>query len=203
MASTAGPADEEDLFIPPLMTSGLPPPLPPMVMAPPPAVAQRESGEALLLGEMQPPPTARFGRGCVVHGDMTRFTFEDYVVVGAGAILRPPLLTFLNQNSAQCHPSVRYGAFTVIGEGSVCEASQVGTFVRVDEDCVIGQGAVIADGVWVRRQSVVPPESILAPYTVYEGCPAVPVGRVSEDAHRLLHMEYVREYMDGYCCPSS
>lgn len=152
---------------------------------------------AVYIGSGLPPPDAavRIGDGAVVSGNMTQLSFQGYTVIGRRAVVRPPLRSTMNAPVAQCPEALAIGAFTTIGAEAVCEAAGIGRFVRVDARAVVECGARVPDGVWVRAGSWVPPEAVLAPFTVYAGCPAAPLGRLDPDACRLAQMEHVRNLL--------
>lgn len=128
-----------------------------------------------------------------MQGDFTQYVIGDYTVVMGGAVLRPPLRTYLNQSVAQSCSSVEVGSFSYVGCESVCDCEGIGNFVRVEERCVVSGGMKIPDGVWLKAGTWVPPDAVLSPYTVYGGCPAVATARLPADAYRLLQMEFLRE----------
>ncbi|CCW61730.1 unnamed protein product [Phytomonas sp. EM1] len=155
-----------------------------------------EEGSPIMFGDLGSSVTHHFAPFSVVYGDAARLKLQSYVVVQRGAIVRPPLRPLVNQLVAQSVASVDIGYFTIIGEKTVCEAAEVGNFVRIDAQCVIGSRVRIPDGVWIRPRSWIPPDAVLAPYTVYEGSPAMSLGRIDYDAYRLGQMEFIRECVD-------
>ncbi|CCW67974.1 unnamed protein product [Phytomonas sp. Hart1] len=176
--------------IPLLLTSGAPNPLPHCVFD---RSAVNKEGTPILFGDVGSSTTHNFAPCCVIYGDAARLKLQSYIVVQRGAIIRPPLHPLVNQQVAQSVALVNIGCFTIIGVKSVCEAAEIGNFVRIDEQCVIGSRVRIPDGVWIRPRSWIPPDAVLTPYTIYEGSPAVSLGRIGYDAYRLQQMEFIRE----------
>lgn len=188
----------QDDSIPLLMTSGTP--YPSSTFASPTEKREVSSSAqpSLVLGEVSlPPNTCRVGEGAIINGHMSHIHFQDFIVVEQGAVVRPPLRSAMSSAIAQCPLTESIGAFTVLGAGSVCEAAAVGKYVRMDRHCVVGCGAQIADGVWLKESSWVPPEAVLAPYTVYGGCPATSMGKLNPEAYKLMQMEYVRSLLSS------
>ncbi|KEG09697.1 trimeric LpxA-like protein [Trypanosoma grayi] len=138
----------------------------------------------------------------VVRGDITTVTFGEAVILCEGCVLRPPLRALLNRSVAESTP-VTMGSTTVIGRRAVCEAHSVGSYVLVEDDCVIGEWVEIPDGVWLRSGSVVPPGMRLAPYVVYEGRPAHAVATVDAELHQISMEERVRDVFSLLSAPSS
>ena len=64
----------------------------------------------------------------------------------------------------------------VVGRASTVEASKIGADCKIGANCKIGARAVLRDGVVLLEGSVVRADSVLAPFCVYGGSPAVLVG---------------------------
>lgn len=128
----------------------------------------------------------------VVHAELAVFNVGAFSVISAGAVLRPPLRLYANQNTAYPEARVAIGSFVYVGPQVVCEAAAVGHMVRIDEQCVVSAGAQLPDGVWLLPRTWVPPEATLSPYTVYSGVPAAPISKLNAQPHQLMHMEFMR-----------
>lgn len=152
---------------------------------------------ALMLGTVDVRAPALLGRNCVLSGNLVPYRVQAYVVIEAGVIMRPELRTVVNRSVAvptdvEC---VVVHSFTSIGYQTVCEATSVSSFVRMEPRCVVHAGAALPEGVWLREGAVVLSEMVLQPYTMYSGCPAAPCARLARDAYRLMQMEHVRRKM--------
>lgn len=91
--------------------------------------------------------------------------------------------------------SIPVGSYTFIGPRVVCEASKIESFVFIAEEAVIGPLVEIMEGACVTAGSVVPGETVLAPYTVYDGRPVIPRGTMNATAHQQVQRELLRRLM--------
>jgi len=83
------------------------------------------------------------------------------------------------------------GSHVVFGRDCVVEASSVGSFVRVGDGCVFGANCVVKDCVWLMPGCLLPPGTIVAPFSIMSGAPAQRVGELPESAAEefRLHAE--------------
>lgn len=91
--------------------------------------------------------------------------------------------------------SIPVGSYTFIGPRVVCEASKIESFVFIAEGAVIGPLVEIMEGACVTAGSVVPPETVLAPYTVYDGRPVIPRGTINATVHQQVQRELLRRLL--------
>ncbi|KPI88720.1 hypothetical protein ABL78_2180 [Leptomonas seymouri] len=131
--------------------------------------------------------------GTILHTELASFDIGAFTIIRRGAVFRPPVCVYVNQSAAGAQPSVKIGAFVYVGPRVVCEAAEIGQLVRMDEECVVAGGARIPDGVWLRPKTYVPPDAVLAPYTMYRGIPACPVEKLNAHVFQSLHLEFLRE----------
>lgn len=187
--------------IPPLMASGVPSPLTSVAEN---CFCERDgthdsqeygavASPSSLLYYTSIPSTVRIGDRCVLHNDLAELSIGEYSILANEVVLRPSIRIYVNRSTASAAPNISIGAFTYLGEGTVCEALEVGKMVRVDAQCIIGSGARLGDGVWLKPRTWIPPDVSLCPYTVYEGAPAVPVGKLNSYTYRLMHLEFLRQ----------
>lgn len=125
-------------------------------------------------------------RGCVVcqdailRGDISRIQLGKYVLVGSGAVIRPPMMAM--RHGMEPPPLVTVGDYGYIGADSVVESSSVGSCVVIERDCILGARSTVCDGVWLLTKSVVPPDATLTTFGVYGGNPATLVGQLHPEA---------------------
>lgn len=87
---------------------------------------------------------------------------------------------------------VSIGSHTFVGKGAVSEAVRLEDYVFIAPRAVLGAQVEAREGACVTAGSVIPAESILAPYTVYDGVPAVPRGKLEPVSHRQIMCELLR-----------
>ncbi|KAH9579768.1 hypothetical protein LSM04_001076 [Trypanosoma melophagium] len=138
----------------------------------------------------------------VVRGDIAEITLGDTVILREKSVLRPPLRSVLNRNVAESTP-VTVGSMTLIGRRVFSEAKSVGSFVLIEDECVISEWVEVPDGVWLLSGSIVPSGVRLAPYVVYEGRPARPIANVDAELHQIFMTERVNEVFSALMALSS
>ncbi|RNF05254.1 trimeric LpxA-like protein [Trypanosoma rangeli] len=138
----------------------------------------------------------------VVRGDIDFVALAEAVILREQCVVRPPLRSLLNLTVAESSP-MTIGSATMIGRRTVCEAKSVGSYVHVEDDCVIGEWTEVPDGVWLRAGCVVPAGLRLAPYVVYEGRPARPVASLDAELHQLFMKDRVYEVFTASLEPAS
>lgn len=147
-----------------------------VVLRPPPFLAVTRSGGVMLSSPLSGPPPPSRG---------TTTTGLGSTMNGAAAAASP-----------LWSASIPIGSYTFIGPRVVCEASKIDSYVFIGEEAVIGPLVEIMEGACVTAGSVVPGEAVLAPFTVYEGRPAVPRGTIHATAHRDLQKELLRRLLE-------
>ncbi|RNF16676.1 trimeric LpxA-like protein [Trypanosoma conorhini] len=205
------PHSATDAYIPILMTSGTPCVLTSTSFPEPLRDTSSElgcessvrwvHGKAQLLGDVRVSGFLLAEAMVVVRGDIASVSLADAVILRAGCVVRPPLRPLLNLTVAESSP-VTIGSATMLGKRTVCEATSVGSYVHVEDDCVIGEWAEVPDGVWLRSGCVVPAGLRLAPYAVYEGRPARPVASLDAELHQLFMRDRVYEVFSVTSDPS-
>ena len=122
-------------------------------------------------------------RGCVVSGKDGRLSLGARVNVGVGCVMYASTRLEIGADTmlaAQCY--IGGGRYTVYGRTDVPIAEQPAPRrgVVIEEDCWLGAGVVVVDGVRIGRGSVVGAGAVVtqdvAPYSVVAGVPARPVG---------------------------
>lgn len=190
--------------IPPLMTSGSLSPLPPTCPAATTSGARADRGANHLspaltssyddvASAVQDAHHSIIARSAVVHSDLAAFDIGAFSIIRGGAVVRPPIRVYVNQPTAGAQACVKVGPFAYVGPQVVCEAAEVGPFVRIEEQCVVAAGARVPEGVWLLPGTFVPPDAALAPYTVYAGVPACTVRKLNARAFQVQHLEFLRE----------
>ncbi|EPQ29998.1 uncharacterized protein PFL1_02671 [Pseudozyma flocculosa PF-1] len=100
-----------------------------------------------------------------------------YCLLDEGCVIRPPYKTYRGQFS---YYPLKMGDHVSIGANSVVEAAALGSHVEVGANCVIGRFVMIKDCVRILDNSVVAPNTVIPPYSIYGGSPAKLVGELPE-----------------------
>jgi dynactin-5 len=86
------------------------------------------------------------------------------VFIHDDVVLRPPW-------QKTKHSVLRINDYVLIQKGSIVEASSIGSYVIIGENCVIGNGSVIKDCVRILDDSYVAPNTVIRPFAIYGGNP--------------------------------
>ncbi|KAJ3009968.1 hypothetical protein HKX48_007649 [Thoreauomyces humboldtii] len=133
-------------------------------------------------------------RDCMVRGDLRRTGTGHAVVVAIGrycflgerSVIRPPYKTY--KGVFNYYP-MKIADHVYIGEGAVVEAAQVGSYVHIGRDAVIGRFAVIKDCCRILDGAVVPPNTVVPSFSVYGGAPAKLVDELPESTQELFEAQ--------------
>eukprot|EP00123_Amoebidium_parasiticum_P021356 comp6591_c0_seq1/m.2365 comp6591_c0_seq1/g.2365 ORF comp6591_c0_seq1/g.2365 comp6591_c0_seq1/m.2365 type:complete len:180 (-) comp6591_c0_seq1:77-616(-) len=106
---------------------------------------------------------------CILRGDLAVIKMGRSCILKEGAIIRPPYKRFRNEMKFF---AMQIGDCVMIGEGSVVSAAQIGSYVEIGKNCVIGRRAVLKDCCRIADNSFVPPDTVVAPFSNFEGSPA-------------------------------
>ena len=61
----------------------------------------------------------------------------------------------------------KIGDYVSIGEDSIIQAAQIGSFCEIGKGCVIGAFTIIKDNCKILDGTVIPPCSVIAPFSVW------------------------------------
>ena len=135
------------------------------------------------------------GKSSVVRGDVAKVTLGQGVFIEDSVIIKPPLR--VTDKLAAEGIAVMVGNYVFFGIRTICEAMSVGNFVIIEADCTIGERCTLGHGCWLRAGTVVPSGQSLIPFGVYQGNPAVLVGRTQEDTHPTLARELISQHFQS------
>jgi len=122
--------------------------------------------------------------GAVLRGDLAAVKLGKYCLVSSRCVLRPACK--IVKHEAMVHFPMVVGDHVFIGEGSVVEATVIGSKVVVGRNCVIGKRCVVKDCVWIKDGTVLAPDTVVAPFSVYEGLPGKLVEELPPSAPDMI-----------------
>eukprot|EP01134_Creolimax_fragrantissima_P003013 CFRG3013T1 len=132
-----------------------------------------------------------FLHGSVARGDLAVINTGKYVYLGTDSVLHPPYKQFRGVLS---YFRQQIGDYVVIEEGSVINAAVVGSYVHIGKSVVIGQRCIIKDCVRIEDGAVLPPDMIVAPFSIVSGSPAKITGRCLECEQELAQQFAIEKY---------
>lgn len=78
------------------------------------------------------------------------------------------------------------GEYTYIGENSVVNAAQVGSYVHIGKNCVLGRLSMLKDCSAVLDDTVLAPDTVVPPFSVFAGNPGKQVATLPEITAELM-----------------
>lgn len=84
-----------------------------------------------------------------------------------------------------------------IGEGSVISSAQIGSYVHIGRNVVIGQRCVLKDCCQIADNSVLPPDTVVANFSLYAGSPARLVQDLPESTQYLM-VEATKQFYENF-----
>ncbi|KAJ1910027.1 hypothetical protein IWQ60_010873 [Tieghemiomyces parasiticus] len=127
---------------------------------------------------------------CVIRGDLRRagpsqavvIAIGRYCLLGQRSIIRPPHKTYKGVFS---YYPMKIGDHVMIGERSIVEAANIGSYVEIGRNCIIGRFAMIKDGCRIEDNTVIAPGTVVPSFSVYAGNPGRLVGELPECTQEL------------------
>jgi dynactin-5 len=110
-----------------------------------------------------------FLENIVIRGDYSYIYFGQLVALLEGVTVRP---AYRRHKDRVAFLPLNVADYTTIGEHSIVQAAEIGSFVSIGRNCVVGNRAIIQDQVQLLDDSVVPPDAVLTSQGLYGGTPA-------------------------------
>ncbi|TNV78946.1 hypothetical protein FGO68_gene3212 [Halteria grandinella] len=123
--------------------------------------------------------------GAILRGDLAIIQMGEYVVIKEDVIIRPTYAKGEGQKRLK-YVKQKIGNCVYIDRGSIVCALRIGSNVHIGKNCIIGH----------RYNSIVPPDTILPPYTVFGGRPATFMGELPESFDKFQTDMTVTYYMN-------
>ncbi|CAH1794182.1 unnamed protein product, partial [Owenia fusiformis] len=109
-------------------------------------------------------------KDCIIRGDLANVRIGRHCVITSKAVIRPPFKKF---SKGVAFFPLSIGDHVFIGEGSVINAAQVGSYVHIGKNCIIGRRCVLKDCCAIADNTVLPPETVVPPFTLFSGSPGL------------------------------
>ncbi|XP_019865310.2 dynactin subunit 5 [Aethina tumida] len=130
----------------------------------------------------------------IIRGDLANVKTGRYCIISREAVLRPPYKKF---SKGVAFFPLSMGDNVFVGERSVVNASQVGSYVYIGKNCVIGRRCVLKDCCFIEDNTILAPETVVPPFTRVSGSPGVAVGDLPECQADLM-VDFTRGYYQHF-----
>jgi len=127
--------------------------------------------------------------GCSIRGDVARITLGRNCILGKNAAIKPPQKRFRKE---MLYIPVEIGHHVTIGENSVVEAAQIGSYVKIGKNCVLSRRCIIKDCCEILDGTVIPADAVVPPFVVFGGTPGSFQRELPESA-MLVHQRQAIE----------
>ncbi|XP_053897114.1 dynactin subunit 5 isoform X3 [Malaclemys terrapin pileata] len=147
---------------------------------------------------------------CIIRGDLANVRVGRHCVVKSRSVIRPPFKKF---SKGVAFFPLHIGDHVFIEEDCVVNAAQIGSYVHIGKNCVIvlqppqplqrkkgsqlGRRCVLKDCCKILANTVLPPETVVPPFTVFSGCPGLFSGELPECTQELM-MDVTKSYYQKF-----
>ncbi|KAJ3424977.1 dynactin subunit 5 [Anaeramoeba flamelloides] len=122
----------------------------------------------------------------MIRGDLATTSFGKFCIIEKDCVIKPPYRRFQNQ---VVFYQLSIGNFNIIGENSVISSASIGNFVEIGKNCIIERGCILKDCCKILDGTILPAETVVAPYQIYGGKPGKLIGSLPES-----RLEYFQDY---------
>uniref|UniRef100_A0A8R1TQI4 Dynactin subunit 5 n=1 Tax=Onchocerca volvulus TaxID=6282 RepID=A0A8R1TQI4_ONCVO len=133
-------------------------------------------------------------KDCILRGDMHNIRTGRYCVVGERTIIRPSYKRF---SKGLTFFPVHIGDHVFIGNDCIVMAAEIGAFVHIGHNSVIGRSVIIKSCVQVLPNTVVPHDAVIPPFSIVAGNPGTVIGHLPESTQELM-TEATRNFYDNF-----
>ena len=139
-------------------------------------------------------------KNILIRGDLANVSIGQFCILGESVSLIPGSL---DSDESSFLP-LEIGPFSTVGDHSSLSCARIGKCVSIESGCVIGERVIIHDFVRVRAGSVVPPDTVVPPFSIvgeheergFVGEEGEGVVGTKEQEVRMLY-KMIREQMDA------
>lgn len=131
---------------------------------------------------------------CIIRGDLANVRIGRHCIISKRAVIRPPFKKF---SKGVAFFPLHIGDHVLIGEDSIINAAQVGSYVHIGKNCVIGRRCVLKDCCAIADNTVLPPETVVPPFTYFSGSPGLATRELPECTQELM-IDVTRSYYSHF-----
>ncbi|GLV35621.1 Dynactin 5 p25 subunit [Carabus blaptoides fortunei] len=130
----------------------------------------------------------------IIRGDLANVRAGRYCIISKNSVIRPPCKKF---SKGVAFFPLSMGDHVFVGENSVVNAAQVGSYVHIGKNVVIGRRSILKDCCIIEDNTILSPETVVPPFTRYSGSPGKCIGEAPECMQDLM-IDYTRSYYQHF-----
>lgn len=93
--------------------------------------------------------------------------------------------------------SMHIGDHVFIGEDSVVNAAQIGSYVYIGKNCVIGRHCILKDCCAIADNTVLPQGTVVPSFSIFSGSPGLFSGELPECTQDIM-IEHTKNYYQHF-----
>ncbi|KAL6050313.1 Dynactin subunit 5 [Balamuthia mandrillaris] len=105
----------------------------------------------------------------IIRGDLSGVNVGKFSIIGPHSVIRPSFKRF--KGGISFFP-LTIGDYVTIEESCIINAATIGSYVHIGKDAIISRRCVLKDCCYIKEGSVLAPDTVVPPFTVYGGNPA-------------------------------
>ncbi|RWS24724.1 hypothetical protein B4U80_00606 [Leptotrombidium deliense] len=131
---------------------------------------------------------------CVVRGDLANVKIGRNCVIRQKSVIRPPFKRF---TKGVAFLPLNIGDHVYIGEDTVVNAGQIGSYVFIGNNCVIGRHCVLKDCCAIESNTVLPQGTVVPAFSIYSGSPGAFTRELPECTQDIM-TEFTKSYYEHF-----
>jgi len=118
----------------------------------------------------------------------------QFVILKENVLIRP---TTKKEKGKLSYQQMDIGNNVYIDRGSVICALSIGSNVHIGKNCIIGHRTKIHDNCKILDGSILPPDTVVSPLSVFGGQPAVYLGELAESM-QIVNQNLAQSYYNNF-----
>lgn len=138
----------------------------------------------------------------VIRGDLHRpdskshiIAIGRYCIMDRSCNIEPPSRESSTTGSSTRYP-IKIGSYCYIGQGTTVQSAQIGSYVYIGNSCQLGAFSIIKDCVVIADNTVIPPMTVVSPFSYVQGDPGLVTHELPESCEEVVEL-YMRQKYAG------
>ncbi|CAK7895198.1 hypothetical protein CAAN1_05S02168 [[Candida] anglica] len=120
-----------------------------------------------------------------------------YSYLNQGCIIEPPVVSV--GTTSKVYGPVRIGSYVIVGTNTEISSASIGNRVLIEDNCKLGNLSIIYDCCYIREGCVVPPRTVIPPFSEVSGTPGIDfaIKSLNNSYRKLIEVEAREKYILG------